>query len=258
MSKKPKPVAIDGFATKVEVAVQEYRLAEYPQLARQLFADMGLEYFYDYFMENSFKYQPQDKKAYHSFAHSIQVALNCYEGALYGHLSTREKKMLLVAGLFHDANHTQGEQTDPSNIHFALSSLRVANDYCPEHLKFKPDELQQMVEAIRLTEYPYKVKETKNVFGKIIRDADAMTLYTEDPDLLTDLFIGLVNEMNAPRRWYGESVTMAEFIRKQSEFVTRQTWNTGWGKMKAFKRNWPQAGRRLTHLLKHVPASELA
>lgn len=250
MSKKLKAEVTSGFATKVEVAIQEYRLAEYPELAGQLFADLGLEYFYDYFMEHSFQYQPRDKKVYHGHAHSVQVALNCYEGALYNHLTTREKKMIVVAGLFHDANHTQGEQTDPSNIHFALSCFRVANDYAPEHVKFKEEEAQMIIETIRLTEFPYKVKAPKSVFAKIIRDADMMSLYTEDVDLLADLFVGLFNEANAPRRWYGEALTLQEFCQKQVEFTSRLGWYTSWGKVKAFKRNFPHAAKRMVHVLR--------
>lgn len=258
MSKKQKQAVTSGFASKVEAAVQSYRLAEYPELARQLFADLGLEYFHDYFMEHSFKQQPKDKKAYHSFAHSLQVALNCYEGALYNHLTSREKKMILVAGLYHDANHTQGEQSDASNIHFAVSCLRVANDYAPEHVKFKEDELQLIIETIRLTEYPYKVKAPKSVFAKIIRDADMMSVYTEDIDLLTDLFVGMYCEANAPRRWIGESLTLEEFCQRQVEFTSRLGWYTSWGKVKSFRRNYPEAAKRMVHVLRiagrHVPA----
>ena len=250
MSKKPKEEVASGFATQVEQAVLSHRLAEYPQLAEQLFSDLGLDYYYKQFMETAFPFRSEGKQVYHGIAHSLQVALNCYEGALHQHFTTREKKMALVAGLYHDANHTQGEQCDASNIHFALASLRSANDHCPEHQRFKPEELQVMVEAIRLTEYPYKVKDTKHPLGRLLRDADAMTLYTEDPDLLLDLFQGLINEINTPLGWRtNQGATMEEFCQRQSEFVTRQQWNTQWAKMKAFKRNWPQAGRRLIHML---------
>ena len=243
---------VSGFEKLLNDSVDSYTLADHPELVPLIFNRLGVEGYYTFFLEHGYNKKPG---TYHGLMHSLQTALNCYEGGLYAHLNNSELKTLVVAGLYHDARHSQGMHSDRFNVQEAIRALETAHDFTPEHQRLKKDELAAAIEAIKLTEYPYKAKKTSSTLGRVLRDADMMALYTTDPDDLLDLFLGLINEINLglARSHMGghdyADMSIDAFCEQQARFVTGLEWNTSWGKLKAFTRNWPQAGRRLNHLL---------
>ena len=253
MSKKHKTAPVtSGFETALNKYVDGYALADHPELCPELFNRLGLDGYYTFFVEHGYNKKPG---TYHGLTHSLQTALNCYEGGLYAHLNNSELKTVVVAGLYHDARHSQGMHSDRFNVQEAIRTLETAHTFTPEHQRLKKDELTACIDAIKLTEYPYKAKKTSSTLGRVLRDADMMALYTSDPDDLLDLFLGLINEINLglARSHMGghdyADMSIDAFCEQQARFVTGLEWNTSWGKLKAFTRNWPQAGRRLNHLL---------
>lgn len=260
MSKQRKAQSVSGwFETTLNKAVDSHTLMDHPDLLQGIFNRVGLDAYYDYYVEHGQQRRPagETHPIYHGQSHSFQVALNCYEGGLYSGLSNKELRTLLAAALFHDACHTRGLHSDAINIDNALRCFSHAQDAAPEHQRLKPEEYQEAKDLIKLTEYPYKVKKTTSTLARILRDADVMTAYTSDVDLLTELFLGLIAEAGIGwehnGRFYGGSKeSIDSFREKQKKFVTLMEWNTAWAKIKAFKRDWPQAGRRLDLLLQHA------
>ncbi len=213
-------------------------LADHPELIEELFATRGLSEYFDFYVKDSERY-PQD--FYHAKAHSFQVALNCFEGGLYSGVSNSEMKVLLVAGLFHDARHSQGTYSDRYNVPTAQDALRVAHQYAPAHHKLSSEELRQAMQAIGCTHYPY-VKNVKETLDKIIRDADMMSMYCKNDDVLLPMFKGLIKEINVQRE---KDMSVAMFCENQATFATGIQWNTQWGKLKSIHKNWPQTSRSL-------------
>lgn len=250
MSKKRVTLPITGaFEEALNKYVDGRMLADHPELLPGLFNRLGLDAYLNYFLESTAKEVPGH---YHGKDHTFQVALNAYEGALYSGFSNKEVRTILVAALFHDAEHSCGQYSDVYNISLATQALKRCHKATPVHQQLKEDELQEALTAIQLTEFPYKVKKTNNAIGKVLRDADVMTIYTADPDLLVDLLKGLWQEqiLLAERTKFDyKGMTLAQFIEGQKKFVLTFEWQSSWGKIKAFKRNWPQAGRRANQLL---------
>lgn len=250
---------IGSFDTALNKAVDSLTLMDHQDMVQGLFNRVGLDAYYDYYVEHGQQPRLRDDTGpvYHGQTHTFQVALNCYEGGLYSGVSNKELRTLMVAGLFHDARHTRGIHGDMVNIDNALRCLHAAHALAPEHQRLKPEEYEEAKGLIRLTEFPYKAKKTTSALGRILRDADMMGLYTSDTDTLTDLFLGLFAEGRTSwdhRNRYLDSVepTLANFAAQQKSFGSLLEWNTSWGKIKAFKRNWPQAGRRLQLVLQHA------
>jgi len=245
-------------------AVDTLTLQDHLELVKPLYNRLGLDTYLEYFIEHgqSSRARTDHSLAYHDTTHSYQVALNCYEGGLYSGISNKELRVLMVAGLFHDANHTRGKHGDAVNIDNALRCMDAANRMAPEHQRLKPEEFLEARELIKYTEYPYKAKKISSTLGRILRDADMMALYTTDADTLLELFLGLINETmtiwhftRVGERFQGTQASIDEFWQKQRRFISMMEWNTSWGKIKAFKRNWPYAGRRLQLLLEHAKKS---
>ena len=107
-------------------------------------------------------------------------------------------------------------------------------------------EIHGIVKAIQATFYPWKPYAELHVTGKLLRDADMMSAYIQDPQTCTELFTGLMNEISLKR---GYDYTVAEFLTEQDKFRTTLIWNTRWGKVKSIALNWPAQFQRIRKLM---------
>lgn len=235
--------------TEINKLIHEYRLADIHDDINK-FNDILKEYHIEHFYIRSIVYNHKnnnDKEqiqfTYHNIKHVNQMLLNCYEGAIYEKISRQEIKCLLIAAMFHDANHSLGREYDEINIINAIKCLSDINKYNYENglHSLSETDFKLATDCIRYTKYPYidKGRIPRNDECKpfrIIRDADLMTVYNYKTSM--DLYQGLFNELK-------QELNVLRFMELQREFLFNVQWNTQWAKKKAFVRNYPQQIKNL-------------
>jgi hypothetical protein len=155
---------------------------------------------------------------YHNFRHIFHVLWLCHDACLhYKHnLSKRQIRNLFIAALFHDFDHTGRLGNDDINIELAIRGLKKW--IAPEDA----DHLDQIIELIKATQYPYVVpEEALELPGQILRDADMSQCFSVA--WIQQVVFGLSEEWNMPP---------IELFRKQIPFLRALKFHTGWAKEK--------------------------
>lgn len=125
---------------------------------------------------------------YHNNYHILTVFTNCYRASKKERLEKKKTRLLLIAALFHDFNHSAGKFTDDVNVKNSISSFWK---YSVE----SEIDSEKIVEIIKATQYPYVISENELFLEqKIIRDCDLMQWY--ENNYLQQVFYGLSQEMN--------------------------------------------------------------
>lgn len=124
---------------------------------------------------------PSAEAPYHNAHHLMSVAIAADRLGRY-YLSNPQDpqlKLLVLAALYHDLNHSLGEYGDSINVSRAVADtielLKLAE---PE---LTNNELTAIGELILTTEYPY-TGPAKNILHKIIRDSDLLQWTQPDVD----------------------------------------------------------------------------
>lgn len=194
-----------------------------------------------------FEEQNLSTALYHDTYHAHCVVLNCYEGACFENLPFLETRALLLGALFHDFNHSGGVLPDEENIKLALEGLERAQlkhrYYCDVPLS--DEELELAEQAIRITKYPYEA-EPITLAQQIIRDADLMQPYEEDPSVLREQYLGLKSELELTRG-HLEALDFVNGMRSWLDEHVR--WHTNWAVEKAKVRGWAEIKQRLVGVL---------
>lgn len=129
---------------------------------------------------------------YHHLNHMLRVMAWCNEGCKFHNLTGKLRIELLVAALFHDFGHSQGEKLDSENVKIAVSAVREW--YQSNELNHSSINIERVVNIIQATEYPYVIpKEDLTLEQAIIRDSDLMIAL--DSDWMGNMIIGLATEM---------------------------------------------------------------
>lgn len=231
-------------------ATKEYRLAQLGGPALSIIAKhLGLTSYLNFFFEHN-----KSTAEYHSNYHSICVALNCYEGARRLQLSLSETRIVVLAGIFHDYNHSGGILTDDKNIDIAIEGLTLAYNQigleaCEAALQFgvlapllTPEEIAKTIQTLRITKYPYET-DPITITEMIIRDADLMQPYEENVSVLKNQYEGLRIEME---RTYPMKFTAKEFVVGLRDWLDQNVkWHTTWAINKAVYRDWIKIKQRL-------------
>jgi hypothetical protein len=129
---------------------------------------------------------------------------------------------LLIAALFHDADHSGGKLTDDKNV-------QIAKDFIK---KFVSDEkievnLNNINELLDATQYPYVIEaDDLDHFQLIIRDSDLMQIY--EPNWLCQNVLGLSTELNVP---------FDKLVEGQEGFLKAVVFHTEFGK-KLYNDRW--------------------
>lgn len=158
---------------------------------------------------------------YHNFRHMSHVLWLCYQACRYyrKELSPRQKRILLIAALFHDFDHPghphPGEE-DPDRLNIELAIAGVRRHITAEDRPL----LSEIEETIRATHFPYKTSGDKlDLLGKIIRDADLAQALA--PVWIQQVVIGLAGEWNMPP---------IEVLKLQARFLAGISFNTDWAR----------------------------
>ncbi len=203
-----------------------------------IFNQYNLLEFLDFFDANN----KSNNAPYHNQYHSYCMVLNCYEGFAgeFSNTQTDWVAGLLVGALMHDFNHTAGESaSDRVNIELALEGLDRAQQTVTN--KLTEEQFKVAVGCILATEYPY-VRLPENWCERTIQDADLMSAYETDEVRLTAQYKGLWEEITKTR-----PMSFAEFLDKNSQFLSEIGWQTTWAATKA-KYKWQSAMVRLNKL----------
>ena len=117
---------------------------------------------------------------YHNWGHCVIVALNAVEAADLLHQSKAEKRLLILAAIYHDFNHTgDASQADVFNIARAVKGMR-------EWVKLKEkwvtqSDLNEIAEMIYATETRHHGA-ADAMKDRILVDADILATDVEDAE----------------------------------------------------------------------------
>lgn len=172
---------------------------------------------------------------YHNLNHLLVILKFCYEGLKVEGFDVEnegEVMPLLLAAIFHDVNHTAGEQKDKINV-------AIAKDSVSEFISTQNIDIDTKLvcEIIDATEYPYVIPGNElTPLQAIIRDADL--LQTTEPNWIHQVILGLSKEMN---------IRFFDLMVGQRKFLESAEFNTEWGKdMK--KLYWPSVMKQFEML----------
>jgi hypothetical protein len=158
---------------------------------------------------------------YHNTLHELQncyYSWSCYVNESAGDRSGPGVAELLGASLFHDHNHSGGILRDDKNVERAV-------EFAGRELNMK-DPALRIIHVTQFVDGKFPVEPT-NLAERCIRDADLMTIYSQEGFRLT---LGLFEEMSGkPLSKFTESeITGA--VKKTEEFLMAQTMYTDHGK----------------------------
>lgn len=172
------------------------------------------------YLQKAFKYillnSKSNQNPYHDLNHLMTVMKYCYQGAIAeGVKDDKEIRELLVAAIFHDANHSGGKKTDDLNI---KDAKKIIKDFVEsEEVDVDLENINEIIDA---TEYPYEIdSKDLNISQKIIRDADLMQVY--EYNWVHQNISGLSQELN---------MEFIEFLKPQRKFLEGAEFNSEWGK----------------------------
>lgn len=153
---------------------------------------------------------------YHGLTHINRVLWYCYIGGLHymreGRLTAIQFRILLIAALFHDFNHSGKLEDDRKQITRAIKALR-------KHiLDSDRPYLRDIEEVMWATLFPYG-EEVVSLSGCIIRDADM----TQALDLT---WMG-INLVGLSMEW---KITFKEMLLRQEPFLKGMKLESGWGR----------------------------
>jgi hypothetical protein len=253
-SKKLMKIKNKELKDLVASSINSMTLSHHKELLPFIFHQYDLIEYYQYFDKLSdFFVNPlsSDNRSYHNKLHSQAVSLNCYEAIHHTELpiSKEDKKAILLASLFHDANHSYGLLQDSANISNAITAFNNAHD-CAKH-QVTQEIIKKAKKLIKYTQYPYVAMSRHITWhcALVIRDADMMMAYEQDR-VCADLHIGLFNEINNSRDHYFEPIMKFNyFLENNEQFLQRIVWNTRWAKKKAFNHNFPQRVKNMKALI---------
>lgn len=170
---------------------------------------------YDYVISTN----PSNDLPYHNNNHIVRVCEFAIMGAEYYKLSENDIRLLIVACLFHDYNHTGSGANDDININNAITSLKeyMSTDIKRYHLYFTKEEIDKICNIIQSTRYP-EIREPSNRLEKIICDADILQGFFVD-NYINDTVFKIADENN---------ITHQQMINGQPNFLNSRKFHTKW------------------------------
>lgn len=142
---------------------------------------------------------------YHNLYHELTVLKNVYMISKSLNIGNKETKMLLIASLFHDFDHSGGKLKDDSkNIELAVNAFKK---YTLENEK----DTEYIISLINSTKFPYDEKQELTTSEKILRDADL--LQSCETNFTQQILLGLNKE-------FGNDILSTSFLENQIKFTS--------------------------------------
>ena len=169
-----------------------------------------------YYLNCLIRYNKGNINPYHNLYHTLTVVKNIYFISKNENISDDKLKLMIIAGIFHDFNHSGGKH--PSDKYKVLDAVDSFRQYSIE----EEDDEKFIISLITCTEYPYRNNEVDD-FQKIIRDADIMQ--TLEDNFLQQNVIGLNIELKNSNDIDIELLQSNINFMKSVEFFTDYTKN---------------------------------
>lgn len=171
---------------------------------------------------------------YHNLDHELGVVYWSYSCAInsgaydYGYaLDENEMQALLSAALFHDHNHSGGLVTDDINVKRASEFIVSSSAYPLFECFGRYASLRANIEVTEFVNGKF-THEPKTFAQRCIRDADLMSIYTDEG---RHLLLGLFQELKIDMM---DQLKRSEALAKNAEFLWKSEMFTPFGKaMKA-------------------------
>lgn len=186
----------------------------------QVLAHLHLTDLYQWFIHNQ---TPQRcPKGYHSIVHTELTVLNTWGMLAFTYLLDKFKAAAIIAALFHDFGHSQGDLPDTDNVEIAAKAAEQALDcffvdcswkHCEHFLK------QEVPALIRKSVWPRELSIKEDPVASILADADLMSIYDESEGL--NLWEGLFEELWTSSR--SNSINEAKNIAEAFEVFKSNT-----------------------------------
>jgi hypothetical protein len=184
-------------------------------------------------LRDAFKYivlkNESNLAPYHSFNHMMLVTQQIYNGFQKSYEELPYLNLLL-AGMFHDMNHTMGKETDEINVKLACVALKDWWRFSGSKIdtSYMVVNINEIVNIIRATQYPYVIKdEDLTRPQQLIRDCDLLIALESN---WFQNYLGLNAEMGV-----GDvSLTLSKSV----EVYGNVTMRTDWAK-EIYEREWP-------------------
>lgn len=178
-----------------------------------------------YLIKKAYKYVIYNNESnflpYHNLSHLLNVAGWSYEILKSVDATDIHRQyLMIVAGLFHDFNHSGGkEKDDHINIKYALAGfdnfIKDSNFAVPE---FSDEDYKFIQTIIKYTKFPHEsiLEEDKEfeLYIGIIRDADLLQMTCDS--YVPHVVLGLSKESN---------ISIEDMIKSQSKFIDSIKWN---------------------------------
>jgi len=133
---------------------------------------------------------PAASLPYHNNEHNYVFAVNAYDIGVQLGYNSYDLRHLLVAGIFHDYDHTGTAGPDSDNIRKALKFIDFYEVFFSVECKLTPAYLKQLIQA---TENPGR--QMYRPVEQIMRDADMMGWCEQDT---SSMMSGLSKELGIP------------------------------------------------------------
>lgn len=153
-------------------------------------------------------YYKSQVNPYHNLNHVMNKVIVTEELCFNERVYSRDN---IIADLFHDIEHSGGNQSDELNIQKAIEHLNFYKTMFPSD-SFEPD-YSEIENLIRVTQFPF-VKEPQTIQEKIMRDSDLLASFLAPNWFYINIF-GLFNEF----RIKNTTLTMEEHINNQINFM---------------------------------------
>lgn len=179
---------------------------------------------------------------YHNITHELQAVY--YSNAAFLHsdeYNISDAKLLSIAALFHDHNHSGGLYKDDVNIEIAVNAVNLllnpyTNDYMSDTQEYMSDtQLETVCDIIRCTTYMngrFPI-EPKNILERCMRDADLCSIYSSEGQ---QLLHGLPVELNVanpkikPLHSMETREEIDEYLKHNADFLRLASMYTDYGK----------------------------
>jgi hypothetical protein len=136
-----------------------------------------------------------------------------------------EARVILIASLFHDHNHSGGRLTDDQNVkraqhfvHYTIGQERVTSDMGG----FGFSTLKDAISCTRFVDGRFP-EEPTSLEAKCLRDADLMSIYSNEG---RHLLLGLLQELGWTRDTLAD---VAIIMERQTKFLTEAKMYTSFG-----------------------------
>jgi hypothetical protein len=129
---------------------------------------------------------------YHNNQHLLTVANNVYDCGYHYGQDQHTLKLLFLAGLFHDFNHSVNKYKDQINVTLSVNGFIESLPYL--NLQLSRIDIERICQLILATEYPHpsvsNVHELDATNKYMLRDADIIQTLAPDGNNFTEgLFI---------------------------------------------------------------------